>query len=554
VTKRAKSFTVELSQDGSLDPVSLAQMGERWVLTWLRERLSGNDPHLPLDRRSGEDPDALVVGLLRSAGPLDPASRLVGRAAARLLEAAGAEATAPAFLGPLLRLCQQVRLPDTEPWFGTFVEQLAHDHNAVEVRWGGKWIDEILYGAIMQAPGVSSSAVRPAWLELLSSPRYTTQALMTLGSWFEAELEHLATWWQACPEAERGRELWQTISRAVKLEGGDRVRELLSAQWADLPQDLLDAINDALARLEIASIQSPSNGRGEHAIVHAGGGKDISVSLRRLAEAMSAIARTGDLGRIESTFRSSGSSNRDVRLIEETFRALLVSLEESQRARERSYVEAVGAVVTAADARDLETTGHSFRVALYALALARALGLPAEQLKAIEWGALLHDVGKMAVPDAVLRKPGPLTANEWHIMKQHPMWGFDMLAEVSFLQPAAIEIVYSHHERWDGQGYPRGLGGEQIPLAARVFAVVDTYDAITSDRPYRRARSHAAAVAEMRRVSGQQLDPAMVEVFVGLSELELRQIADRYRNVRSPSLPDDLLNSLTDPGAEALRG
>jgi putative nucleotidyltransferase with HDIG domain len=276
----------------------------------------------------------------------------------------------------------------------------------------------------------------------------------------------------------------------------------------------------------------------------------ISVPLRRLAEAMSAMARTGDLGRFESAFRSSGSGNRDVRLIEETFRALLVSLEESQRARERSYVEAVGAVVTAADARDHETTGHSFRVALYAMALARSLGLPAEQLKAIEWGALLHDVGKMAVPDGVLRKPGPLTANEWHIMKQHPTWGFDMLAEVSFLQPAAIEIVYSHHERWDGQGYPRGLGGEQIPLAARVFAVVDTYDAITSDRPYRRARGHAAAIAELHRVSGEQLDPAMVEAFTGLSELELRQLTDRCRNVHPGlSLPDDLLDSLTDPGA-----
>jgi putative nucleotidyltransferase with HDIG domain len=281
----------------------------------------------------------------------------------------------------------------------------------------------------------------------------------------------------------------------------------------------------------------------------------ISVPLRRLAEAMSAMARTGDLGRSESAFRSSGSGNRDVRLIEETFRALLVSLEESQRARERSYVEAVGAVVTAADARDHETTGHSFRVALYAMALARAIGLPADQLKAIEWGALLHDVGKMAVPDGVLRKPGPLTANEWHIMKQHPTWGFDMLAEVSFLQPAAIEIVYSHHEHWDGQGYPRGLGGEQIPLAARVFAVVDTYDAITSDRPYRRARPHAAAMAELQRVAGQQLDPEIVAAFASLSELELRQLTDRCRNVHPGlSLPADLLDSLTDPAAEALQG
>jgi putative nucleotidyltransferase with HDIG domain len=212
-------------------------------------------------------------------------------------------------------------------------------------------------------------------------------------------------------------------------------------------------------------------------------------------------------------------------------------------------------VVTAADARDHETTGHSFRVALYAMALARSLGLPADLLKAIEWGALLHDVGKMAVPDNILRKEGPLTANEWHIMQQHPTWGFDMLAEVSFLQPAAIEIVYSHHERWDGHGYPRRLAGEQIPLAARIFAVVDTYDAITSDRPYRRARSHGAAIAELERVAGQQLDPTMVAAFQRLPELELRQLMERCRKVHPGlSLPDDLLDSLIAPPNEALSG
>jgi putative nucleotidyltransferase with HDIG domain len=275
----------------------------------------------------------------------------------------------------------------------------------------------------------------------------------------------------------------------------------------------------------------------------------ISLPLRRLGETMSAMARTGEL---ESNFRSSSGGNRDVRLIEETLRALLVSLEDSQRARERSYVEAVGAVVAAADARDHETTGHSFRVALYALAVARAVGLPPDQLKAVQWGALLHDVGKMAIPDSVLRKEGPLTPNEWHIMRQHPTWGFDILAEVSFLRSTAIEIVYSHHERWDGRGYPRGLAGEQIPLAARIFAVVDTYDAITSDRPYRRARGHAAALAELQRVAGQQLDPKMVTAFRGLSEMELRQLTERCRNVhRGLSLPDDLLDSLTDPETEA---
>jgi putative nucleotidyltransferase with HDIG domain len=270
----------------------------------------------------------------------------------------------------------------------------------------------------------------------------------------------------------------------------------------------------------------------------------ITLPLRRLADTMSGMARTGEL---QSDFPTAGGGS-EVQLIEETFRGLMATLEESQRARERSYVEAVGAVVTAADARDHETTGHSFRVALYAVSLAKAMGLHGEQLKAIEWGALLHDVGKMVVPDEILRKMGPLTEEEWHIMKQHPTWGFDMLAEVSFLQAASLDIIYSHHERWDGQGYPRGIASEAIPLSARIFAVVDTYDAITSDRPYRRARPHAVAVAELQRVAGQQFDPVVVEAFRQLPEVELRRLRELCKRVHPGlSLPADLLDSLAEP-------
>jgi putative nucleotidyltransferase with HDIG domain len=273
----------------------------------------------------------------------------------------------------------------------------------------------------------------------------------------------------------------------------------------------------------------------------------IRLPLRRLADTMSTMARTGQL---HSDFRAAGGGS-EVRLIEETFRALTISLEESQRARERSYVEAVGAIVTAADARDHETSGHSFRVSLYAIALAKALGIHGDELKAIEWGALLHDVGKMVVPDEILRKMGPLTEDEWHIMKQHPTWGFDMLAEVSFLQPAAIDIIYSHHERWDGTGYPRRIAGVEIPLAARIFAVVDTYDAITSDRPYRRARSHQVALKELQRVAGQQLDPQIVEAFAALPEVELRRLRELCKRVHPGlSLPADLLDSLAEPEPE----
>jgi putative nucleotidyltransferase with HDIG domain len=279
------------------------------------------------------------------------------------------------------------------------------------------------------------------------------------------------------------------------------------------------------------------------------GARRITLPLRRLSATMSDIARTGEL---ESDFPSAGGDH-EVQLIENTFRQLLISVEESQRARERSYVEAVGAVVTAADARDHETTGHSFRVAHYAVALARNMGVKGEQLKAIEWGALLHDVGKMVVPDDILRKSGPLTDDEWHIMRQHPNWGFDMLAEVGFLQQPALEIVYSHHERWDGKGYPRCLAGEDIPLAARIFAAVDTYDAITSDRPYRRAHSHPSAIAELQRVSGQQLDPRVVDAFSRIPEVELRRLRELCKRFHPGlSLPSDLFTGL--PGVAGLAG
>jgi putative nucleotidyltransferase with HDIG domain len=270
----------------------------------------------------------------------------------------------------------------------------------------------------------------------------------------------------------------------------------------------------------------------------------VTLPLQRLAQTMSRMATSGKL---QHGFPSAGGGP-EVRLIEETFRGLLESLEESQQARERSYVEAVGAVVTAADARDQETTGHSFRVALYAVTLARAMGFRGEELKAIEWGALLHDVGKMVVPDHILRKAGPLTDDEWLIMRQHPGWGYDMLAEVRFLQVSSMDIIYSHHERWDGSGYPRGLAAEEVPVGARIFAVVDTYDAITSDRPYRRSRTHQQAMEELDQVAGTQLDPHVVAAFRLLPEVDLRRLRSLCKRVHPGlSLPADLLETLSDP-------
>ena len=166
----------------------------------------------------------------------------------------------------------------------------------------------------------------------------------------------------------------------------------------------------------------------------------------------------------------------------------------------------------ALDQRDGVTEGHSRRVADLSLIVARELGINGEELLDIERAGILHDIGKLAVPDAILSKPGPLTSEEWVEMRRHPDVGYRLLRDVPFLGRAA-EIVYSHHERFDGLGYPRGLKGDEIPLGARIFAVVDAYDAMTSDRPYRLARSHQEALDEIRQQVGTQFDPVVVAPF-----------------------------------------
>jgi putative nucleotidyltransferase with HDIG domain len=273
------------------------------------------------------------------------------------------------------------------------------------------------------------------------------------------------------------------------------------------------------------------------------GARYVARPLRRLAETMSHISRSG---RLEPPPPVTGGG-REVRLVQSAFHRMLGSLAEAERAREHSYVEAIGAVMAAVDRRDQESAGHSYRVAYYAVVLARSLGLEDERLRAVEWGALLHDVGKIAVPDQILRKSGPLTEKEWQIMRQHPRWGYEMLVEVEFLRPA-LDIVYNHHERWDGTGYPRGLKGEDIPLPARIFSVVDTYDAITSDRHYRSAGSHQEAVAELGRVAGAQLDPRIVETFLELSPLELRKLrnlsAEAVSGIRIPFPVQEILSEM----------
>ena len=171
----------------------------------------------------------------------------------------------------------------------------------------------------------------------------------------------------------------------------------------------------------------------------------------------------------------------------------------------------------ALDLRDKETEGHSQRVTALTLRLAQALGMAGEELAQMRRGALLHDIGKMGVPDAILLKPGPLSEEEWVIMRRHPASAYDLLAPVLYLRPA-LDIPYCHHEKWDGTGYPRGLQGEKIPLAARIFAVADVYDALSSDRPYRPAWPAERVRVHLASLSGTHFDPAVVDAFLHLLE------------------------------------
>jgi putative nucleotidyltransferase with HDIG domain len=186
---------------------------------------------------------------------------------------------------------------------------------------------------------------------------------------------------------------------------------------------------------------------------------------------------------------------------------------------DESYRTTLEALATALDARDAETLGHSARVAAYTVTVARRMGVTEPEITDIYRGALLHDVGKIGIRDAILLKPGKLTAAEWREMRKHPEIGARMLQGIKFLE-GAIAIVLCHQERYDGKGYPGRLKGEQIPLGARIFAVVDTLDAMTSDRPYRKALTYARAREEIIRYSGTQFDPKVVEVFLRIPESE----------------------------------
>ena len=213
-------------------------------------------------------------------------------------------------------------------------------------------------------------------------------------------------------------------------------------------------------------------------------------------------------------YRQALEENQNYQLsLEQVVQARTELLQQAMEDLEHSYDVTLEALGDALDLKDSETEGHSKRVTAYTIALARAMGIKPAEIKVIARGAFLHDIGKMAIPDEILRKPGALTMHELEVMREHCTRGYHILRKIPFLSEAA-EIVFSHQEKFDGTGYPNGLRGGEIPIGARLFAVADALDAITSDRPYRKARSFDVAREEILRCSGTQFDPAVVEVFL----------------------------------------
>jgi len=217
---------------------------------------------------------------------------------------------------------------------------------------------------------------------------------------------------------------------------------------------------------------------------------------------------------------------------------------------EQTYDDTLEGLSATLDLRDNETAGHSRRVTRYCLEIAKALGCSGEQIKTIARGACLHDIGKIGIPDAILLKPGKLTEEERAIMEAHVRIGYHLVCSIAFLASSA-EIVLTHHERYDGRGYPQGLVGDEIPLSARIFAVADTLDAMTSDRPYRRARPYSAARGEIIRESGRQFDPKVVKGFLAVPEevLEAIRLDVAYPHTRG-RLPGSGGTSSSSTGAK----
>jgi response regulator RpfG family c-di-GMP phosphodiesterase len=222
--------------------------------------------------------------------------------------------------------------------------------------------------------------------------------------------------------------------------------------------------------------------------------------------------------------------------LEELVTQRTAELDDALNSLENAYRSTLRALTSALEARDAETHGHSERVVTFSLRLGREYGLNSKEMKALEFGSLLHDIGKIGVPDAILRKPAKLTDEEWIKMREHPLHGQQILRGIKFLEGAA-RVVAQHHEKWDGSGYPLGLKSEEIDICARIFSVADAFDAITSDRVYRKGRPYQAAAEELNEWVGRQFDPKVVEAFHRVPQEDWDELR-RQSLIRKPAAAD----------------
>jgi len=310
----------------------------------------------------------------------------------------------------------------------------------------------------------------------------------------------------ACTQAQSGREA------LALLQSGEEYELMLS--------DMMMPVMDGEALLAATKERFP-----DIPVVMVTAMHDISIALNAIRNgAYDYLLKPFDREQLLATVRRA-LENRRLKLENRKYQTELESLvtarteqvRQALASLERSYDITLEALGNALDLKDAETEGHSKRVTAFTIAIARAMGISGDQIRVIARGAFLHDIGKMAIPDAILRKPGALDPEEVAIMREHCYRGYQILRRIPFLTEAS-EIVYAHQEKFDGTGYPRGLKGEQIPLGARIFSVADTLDAMTSNRPYRAAQPLSAARAEIDKWSGRQFDPQVVKVFLEMPE------------------------------------
>lgn len=261
------------------------------------------------------------------------------------------------------------------------------------------------------------------------------------------------------------------------------------------------------------------------------GATDYLLKPPKLTDLIRAIERALGKRRVEM------ARKRYQKKLERKVRDRTTELRAALRDVNTTYQNTLLALVSALDTREHETSDHSQRVVQYTVAIANRMGLQGGEIDEIARGALLHDIGKIGVPDAVLLKPGKLTPDEWYEMRKHPEMGFNMISPIPFLAVSS-QIVLSHQERFDGSGYPRNLKGQEIHIGARIFAIADTLDAMTSDRPYRQGTGFSNAVAEITQCAGTQFDPEIVRAFLDIGEAGLRKIRDEMIARKSAAVDD----------------